>query len=117
MISPGVLFLAKYGVPGDSSDINRYVDFLRKEAGVQLTPPIDLNKIYAKFQIPQPALEHIDQEGLLLDAERGLIIINEDDPRTRRRFSEAHELIELLFSVLPRGEGFRSTISEISNHT
>ena len=42
-----------------------------------------------------------NQQGLLLSPEMGLILINETDPVTRQRFTEAHELFELLFDTLP----------------
>jgi Zn-dependent peptidase ImmA (M78 family) len=40
-----------------------------------------------------------------MDSECGAILINVEDPARRQRFSLAHELAEMLFSVLPQGTG------------
>lgn len=99
---PGELFLGQYNTIDSHQDVLQYAVFLRKEAGVGADPPIDLNKIYGRFEMPKPGRVALPrQQGLLLDAEKGLILVNSTDPYTRQRFSEAHELIELLFSVLP----------------
>lgn len=107
-IHPGKLFVEKFGVVQEQADVIRYAKFLREESGTGITPPIELEKIYNRFGIQIPVLEAIDQEGLLVDPERGLILIKEDDPTLRQRFSAAHEMIELLFVAHPLGKGWKS---------
>jgi len=46
-----------------------------------------------------------NQQGMVVNDELGIIVINENDIRTRQRFTEAHELMELLFSALPKVPG------------
>ncbi len=92
----------------DQDGVMRYVEFLRTEAALGVAPPIDLNKLYDRFQMPVPTRDQLDQAGILLDAETGLIVISEDDPKTRQRFSEAHEIIEMLIAALPKGKGWHS---------
>lgn len=94
--NPGKLFIEKFGVPQDVDDVIRYTDFLRKEAGVSDQPPVDLTKIYSCFGIKSHQAPLVDQQGMS-DGFRGFMLIKEDDPYTRQRFSEAHELIEFLF--------------------
>lgn len=99
-IHPGRAFAARYGVPQSGEDVLRYADFLRQETGLSADPPVDLSCIYRHFGIRTPRLVSLsEQQGLLVNDEIGMILIKEDDPVTRRRFSEAHELMELLFSV------------------
>lgn len=106
--NPGELFIEKFGPPEGVDDVLRYAHFLREEAGLTVDPPIDLARIYARFDIPTPKRRALptDIQGLLLSLERGIIVINDNDPVTRQRFSEAHELIEFLFNSLPLGEGW-----------
>ncbi len=59
------------------------------------------------FPIPTPKRASLpDQQGLLVNPESGPIIVNEDDLAVRQRFTEAHELMELLFCALPPGKGW-----------
>jgi Zn-dependent peptidase ImmA (M78 family) len=104
---PGRLFAQAHGLPETVEDVLRYVAFLRAEAGLSDQPPIDLNRIYVRFGIPVPRRADLPgQQGLLLNPETGLIIINENDIQPRQRFTEAHELLELLFSQLPGGNSW-----------
>lgn len=106
-IHPGHLFVERYGSVTSPEDVTRFAEFLRKEAGLGADPPIDLSRIYSKFQMPEPKLAALeDQQGLLLDPERGIVLIKEDDPVTRRRFTQGHELMEYLFAALPAGKGW-----------
>jgi hypothetical protein len=105
--NPGELFVHELGLVKGPNDVMRYVDFLRKEAGIGCKPPVDLGKIYARFGIPVPEYATLpNQQGLLLDPNSGLMIIHDEDPRVRQRFTEAHELMEFLFSALPSGRGW-----------
>lgn len=94
--NPGRLFIEKFGVPRDVDDIVRYADFLRQAAGVSDQPPIDLKKIFDRFGIKSHQAPLVDQQGTS-DGVLGFMLIKEDDPLMRQRFSEAHELIEFLF--------------------
>jgi Zn-dependent peptidase ImmA (M78 family) len=106
-VNPGKLFVDRFGMPTRSQDILRYADFLREEAGLSREPPIDLSRIYARFGIPMPKRVALHkQQGVLVNPELGIILIKEDDPSTRQRFTEGHELIELLFSVLSPKTGW-----------
>jgi hypothetical protein len=46
--------------------------------------------------------------GLLLNPNSGIIFVDSDDPLTRQRFTEAHELMEMLFAVGSRAAGWRA---------
>ncbi|MBN1316700.1 MAG: ImmA/IrrE family metallo-endopeptidase [Anaerolineales bacterium] len=90
-----------------ADDVSRFANFLREEAGLTVDPPIDLIKIYDRFDMPTPVRASLPSgQGLLLNPDVGLIILNEEDPILRQRFTEAHELIELLFAALPEGRGW-----------
>lgn len=98
---PGRLFVERYGPVRSEEDVVHYADFLREEAGLDETPPINLARIHTRFGIPTPVLADLplDQHGVLLDGDPCVILINEGDPEARRRFSNAHELMELLFAA------------------
>jgi hypothetical protein len=102
-LHPGQAFLARYGSLQSEQDVWRYVEFLRQEAGLSEQPPIDLSRIYQHFGMPLPLRAPlVDQQGILVDSETGLILIKEDDPIARQRFTEGHELMELLFDAQAR---------------
>lgn len=97
---PGRAFAEQYGPPRTGEDVLRYADFLRREAHVGDEPPIDLSRVFARFGMPAPRRASLpDVQGLLLDSEAGVIAINQDDPESRQRFTQAHELMELLFDA------------------
>src|SRR5690242_17013 len=97
---PGRLFIERYGLVQAESHILRYADFLREEAGLDDTPPINLDCVRRRFSLPKPIPAALtDQQGVLFDDEAGLILIKEDDPASRQRFTYAHELVELLFAA------------------
>jgi len=86
-------------------DVLAYAEFLRREAGLNGTLPVELNKIFDRFEFPSPKLVPLPgQQGMLVDPSRGLILINSTDPDDRQKFTQAHELVEELFSVLPQGQ-------------
>lgn len=104
LLHPGKFYLERIGSIQSAEDILGFAEFLRREAGLDGVLPVDLGAIYAHFDIPKPQYVPLPgQQGLLVDAERGIIAINLRDPGTRQRFSEAHELAEMLFSILPAG--------------
>jgi len=104
LLHPGKLYLERLGSIQSADDILGFAEFLRKESGLDGMLPVDISAIYAHFGIPRPQYVPLPgQQGLLVDAERGIIAINSRDPGTRQRFSEAHELAEMLFSILPAG--------------
>lgn len=99
---PGQLFTSRYGAVNGPEDVERYAVFLRDETGIGNEPPIDLGAILRRFGIPSPKYVTLPgQQGLLLDPEKGLILIEESDRPSRQRFTEAHELLEMLFTALP----------------
>lgn len=99
---PGRLFIKQYGPVNDPEDVERYAAFLRSEAGIDDEPPIDLVAILERFGAPTPQRVVLaGQQGMLWDSEAGIILIEERDRPTRQRFTEAHELMEMLFAVMP----------------
>jgi len=104
LLHPGKCYLERFGSIQSAEDILGFAEFLRSESGLDGVLPVDLNAIFSHFGIPKPQYVPLPrQQGLLVDAERGIIAINSRDPETRQRFSEAHELAEMLFSMLPAG--------------
>ncbi len=99
---PGKLFVAQYGPVTEGSDVIEYANFLRRESGLSSEPPINLAPIFHHFGITPRRVPLLGQAGLLLNPDSGIIFIKEDDPATRQRFSEAHELMELLFAAQSR---------------
>ncbi|MCP4423539.1 MAG: ImmA/IrrE family metallo-endopeptidase, partial [Chloroflexi bacterium] len=101
-IHPGREFVEKYGSVRGREDVLRYAAFLRAESGLGASSAADLTCIYARFHIPLPKRKPLpNQQGLLLMPSIGLMVINSEDPAARQRFTEAHELMELLFDTLP----------------
>ena len=104
---PGHLFLEHHSTVQTIDDVLAYVSFLRRRANLDEFSPANLPSIYEHFGIPTPKRAALpNQQGLLLIPEIGLILINQDDLETRQRFTEAHELMELLFNALPDGKGW-----------
>ncbi len=97
---PGRIFIERYGPVRYESDVIRYADFLREEARIGDDPPVDLSRIHSHFSIPVPILTSLPgQQGILVDGDAGLIMLDEDDPVARQRFSHSHELMEILFAA------------------
>lgn len=105
VIHPGRLYLETHQIEA-LSDILPYADFLRAEAGITDQLPVDLFALLDHFGLAHPQQASLpDQQALLLDSECGSILLNSEDPARRQRFSLAHELVEMLFSVLPQRSG------------
>ncbi|NJR68137.1 MAG: ImmA/IrrE family metallo-endopeptidase [Synechococcales cyanobacterium CRU_2_2] len=97
---PGYAFLAQHEPIRQEADLLAYVSFLLESAGLDGEPPVDLGQIYRHFEMPQPQRAPLtEQQGVLVDGDRGLILIKADDPVVRQRFTEGHELMELLFEA------------------
>lgn len=101
---PGQHFIQHHGLLTHRQDGDRYVtqyaDFLRRYSGIDHTYPVDLDRIYRSFKMPVPyQAPLVDQQGILVNGDAGIILIKEDDPRVRQRFTEGHELMELLFDA------------------
>lgn len=101
---PGHQFTQQYGLLTHKAEGDRYVTqyahFLRYTADLEETIPVDLDRIYRHFEMPVPyRAPLVDQQGILVDGDAGIILIKEDDPRVRQRFTEGHELMELLFDA------------------
>lgn len=102
---PGQLFIEEYGIPTDRVSVLHYPQFLRSAAGLTDKPPIDLATIYRCFGMVEPLrVPLVDQQGILVDANTGLILIKEDDAIARQRFTEGHELMELLFDAIEQAD-------------
>lgn len=115
--NPGQSFVERFGPAQSGDDALHYVRFLREEAELSDNPPIDLAQIYARFQMPAPKRISLPNlQGMLLDPECGVILINHDDPASRQRFTEGHELMEFLFSALPSGKGWASHQTGVFKH-
>jgi len=113
---PGRAFLERYGSPHTVEDVLRYADFLRAEAGVDDQPPVDLSLIFQHFGITSHRVPLPEQQGLLFDSESGIILIKQDDPVARQRFTEAHELIEFLFEVQEEAPGWSGPWRRFAGH-
>lgn len=97
---PGYAFLHRYGSLQTEADVFHYVDFLRDSGKLGDRLPMDLEKIYEAFGMPIPLRVPLeDQQGILLNSATGTILIREGDPIVRQRFTEGHELMELLFDA------------------
>ena len=102
---PGLMFINKLGQINSVQDILAYADFLLEESGQAHSIPVDLSLIFKRFQIPTPIQKPLPgQQGLLLDAKNGIVVINSNDPPSRQKFSQAHELVEFLINSLPNGK-------------
>ena len=102
---PGRLFIERHGTPTDRDSVLRYPQFLRSEAGLTNEPPIHLPAIYRRFGMIEPLrVPLVDQQGILVDGNTGLILIKEDDAIARQRFTEGHELMELLFDAIEQSD-------------
>jgi hypothetical protein len=105
VIDPGLMFINQFGQINSAQDVLAYADFLRKESGQDSAILVDLSLIFKRFHIPSPIQKPLPgQQGLLLDARNGIVIINSNDPPSRQKFSQAHELVEFLFNSLPNGK-------------
>lgn len=100
---PGQLFIERFGHVNGPESIKQYAIFLREEAKLDAEPPVNLAAIFHRFGIPAPKRATLPgQQGLLVNPDLGIILIEERDRETRQRFSEAHELVELLFAAMPK---------------
>lgn len=107
-INPGELFLRSHQAPQEISDMLQYAKWLREQANIANDAWIDLRSIYGRFQIPLPKRAPLPgQQGLLLNSDIGLILINQNDPAMRQRFTEAHELMELLVEAAAKDERWK----------
>lgn len=105
VIDPGLMFINTYGQIKSAKDVLVYAEFLRKESGQEGVIPVDLSLIFRRFQFPTPIQKPLPGlQGLLVDAKNGIILINSNDPPSRQKFSEAHELVEFLFNALPSSQ-------------
>lgn len=107
-INPGELYLRSRRAPQELADMFHYAQWLREQAGIANGARLDLRSIYGRFRIPLPKRVPLPgQQGLLLNSDIGLILINQNDPAMRQRFTEAHELIELLVGAAKKDERWK----------
>ncbi len=106
--NPGDLFVQHVGLSQELGDILRYAQWLRLQAGIAATSRVDLHVIYSHFGVPIPQRVPLpDQQGMLLNSGIGLVLINQNDPVMRQRFTEAHELMEFLFEAAANNKAWR----------
>lgn len=80
VIDPGLMFINQFGQINSAQDVLAYADFLREESGQEHVIPVDLSLIFKRFQIPTPIQKPLPgQQGLLLDANNGIVVINSND--------------------------------------
>lgn len=97
---PGRRFIEFCGPLQSADALCKYAVFLRREAGISDEPPINLGIIFEHYGMPPPLYAPLPgQQAVLLDDETGQILLNDGDPETRQRFSQAHELMERLFAA------------------
>ena len=100
-INPAELFIDEYGFNQSPEDICAYAEYLLRESNAATTLPVDLDRIYKRFNMPKPIRRSLDDvQGLLASEAYGMVIVNENDPPARQRFTEAHELMEYVFKPL-----------------
>ncbi len=100
-INPAELFIDEYGFKQSPEGICVYAEYLLRESNAATTLPVDLDSIYRRFNIPKPIRRPLDDvHGVLASAVYGMVVVNENDPPARQRFTEAHELMEYVFKPL-----------------
>jgi hypothetical protein len=100
-INPAELFIDEYGFNQSPEGICAYAEYLLRESNAATPLPVDLDCIYRRFNMPKPVRRPLDDvQGLLASEAYGMVIVNENDPPARQRFTEAHELMEYVFKLL-----------------
>lgn len=115
---PGRQFIHQYerGLPETSAELARcikdYASFLLGATEQGSSPPIDLEPIFDWFSLSLSEAD-LKSDGIGIEgmnvAEMGVILYDASDRRTRQRFTQAHELVESLISVL-RGNRYRDSV-------
>lgn len=96
---PGRLFIEQVGMPTCEDDIVRYTVFLREQARAGKYPPIKLSAIRWHFGITLAIEQLPSGTPGFADHVKGIIWVRRDDLETRQQFTEAHEMIELLYGA------------------
>lgn len=96
--NPGREFIEKYGYVSSKDDLSRYIDFICCEAKVSRVPPVNIEEIYNHFEIKFLTESLWDDTQGISDTNSGLVIINQEDPLVRQRFTKGHELMEFLLT-------------------
>jgi len=122
---PGRQFIHQYerGLPETPGELSRcikdYARYLLETTGQGSSPPVDLRPIFERFYL---SLSEADLksdgagiEGMSI-AEMGVILYDASDQRTRQRFTQAHELVESLISVLS-GNRYRDSVQKYIEQT
>lgn len=105
---PGRLYIRRFGIPSEEEDLVRYADFLREEARAGRYPPIRLRAIHWRFGIRLIFETLPPGTPGFTDHDRGIIWVDRNDRDSRQRFTQAHELIEILYGACresPQWEG------------
>lgn len=105
---PGRLYIKRFGIPTEEEDLAKYADFLRKEARAGKYPPIRLRAIHWRFGIRLIFETLLPGTPGFTDHENGVICVDRNDSASRQRFTQSHELIEILYGACresPQWEG------------
>jgi len=102
--NPGRVFINQCGLPKRASNlpayVERYADFLLEAVDYSGLSPVDVRAICDHFGITHSDSELPERTEGTSDGQLGMILVNQDRPEVRRRFTRGHELVELLFSAL-----------------
>lgn len=115
---PGREFIHQYecGLPETPSELARcikdYAKYLLESTDQGSSPPIELEPIFDRFCLSLSKAD-LKSDGAEIEgmnvAEMGIILYDASDRRSRQRFTQAHELVESLISVL-RGNQYRDSV-------
>ena len=96
---PGRLYIQEHGIPTTQSGIVHYANYLLVNARQAKFAPVKLSAIRWHFGIRRDFKVLPATIQGLTDHEKGKIVINIQDTDGRKRFTEAHEMIELLYKA------------------
>lgn len=118
-INPAELFIDEYGFNPSPEGMCAYAEYLLRESNAATPLPVDLDCIYRRFNMPRPVRRPLDDvQGLLASEAYGMVIVNENDPPARQRFTEAHELMEYVFKLLKERRSWNGQrVGNLSHNT
>lgn len=109
-LHPGRLFLEQHDIPTSEDDIVSYTDFLREQSRAGKYPPIGLRAIHWHFGIKLAILPLPPGTHGFADHLKGIIYVRQDDEEPRQRFTQAHELIEILYCACEESSQWEDSI-------
>lgn len=96
---PGRLFLQGYGVPTTQKGVVQYANYLLRETRQAKFAPVKLSAIRWRFGLKTKFVNLPSSIQGFADHTKGEIFVNSNDHENRQRFTEAHEMIELLYKA------------------